>query len=218
MATCSSILAWKNPLDRGAWQATVQGVAKRQTWLSDWAQSTHTWVWQSGWSTRRLVFLLTHLGEVRCDGSSWEPWAWRQVTHFTGIRSFLDRTVLPADPSEDVLEDCFLGWTSAGGCGSIFFQVELWYGWLWEKKASLPQTYNTVDGEHEVGPAASAVWLPSHVVWPCPQKLESNHLWLKYYYLKSSLNVKFYNKKKLGGGHFTILLSTWLPLTFIFLL
>ena len=27
MATNSSILAWKNPMDKGAWQATVHGVA-----------------------------------------------------------------------------------------------------------------------------------------------------------------------------------------------
>ena len=27
----------KNPMDRGAWQATVHGVAESQTWLSDWA-------------------------------------------------------------------------------------------------------------------------------------------------------------------------------------
>ena len=32
----------ENPLDRGAWRATVHGVAKSQTRLSDWAQhSTH---------------------------------------------------------------------------------------------------------------------------------------------------------------------------------
>ena len=36
-ATHSSILAWKNPMDRGAWWATVYGVAKSQTQLSDWA-------------------------------------------------------------------------------------------------------------------------------------------------------------------------------------
>ena len=35
MATHSSILAWKNPMDRGAWWATVYGVAKSQTQLSD---------------------------------------------------------------------------------------------------------------------------------------------------------------------------------------
>ena len=35
MATYSSILAWENPMDRGAWQATVHGVAKSQTRLND---------------------------------------------------------------------------------------------------------------------------------------------------------------------------------------
>ena len=31
MATGSSILAWKNLMDRGAWQATVHGVTNGQT-------------------------------------------------------------------------------------------------------------------------------------------------------------------------------------------
>ena len=31
MVTHSSILVWKNPMDRGIWQATVRGVAKSQT-------------------------------------------------------------------------------------------------------------------------------------------------------------------------------------------
>ena len=35
MATHSNILAWRIPKDRGAWQTTVHGVAKSQTWLSD---------------------------------------------------------------------------------------------------------------------------------------------------------------------------------------
>ena len=35
MATHTSILAWRIPMDRGAWQATVHGVAKSQTQLSD---------------------------------------------------------------------------------------------------------------------------------------------------------------------------------------
>ena len=35
MATHSSILAWRIPMDRGAWQATVQRVTKSQTWLND---------------------------------------------------------------------------------------------------------------------------------------------------------------------------------------
>ena len=37
MAIHSSILAWRIPMDREAWQATVHGVAKSQTRLS-----THT--------------------------------------------------------------------------------------------------------------------------------------------------------------------------------
>ena len=34
-ATLSSILAWKSPMDRGAWQATVHSVAQSWTRLSD---------------------------------------------------------------------------------------------------------------------------------------------------------------------------------------
>ena len=35
MATHCSILAWSFPLDRGAWWATVRGVAKSRTQLTD---------------------------------------------------------------------------------------------------------------------------------------------------------------------------------------
>ena len=38
MATHSSILAWGILMDRGAWWATVHGVTRSQTWLSDSAQ------------------------------------------------------------------------------------------------------------------------------------------------------------------------------------
>ena len=34
MATQSSVLAWRIPMDRGAWQAAVHGVTKSQTRLS----------------------------------------------------------------------------------------------------------------------------------------------------------------------------------------
>ena len=34
MAAHSSILAWRIPMDRGAWRATVHGLAKSQTQLS----------------------------------------------------------------------------------------------------------------------------------------------------------------------------------------
>ena len=35
MASHSSILAWRIPMDRGAWQATVHEVAESRTWLSN---------------------------------------------------------------------------------------------------------------------------------------------------------------------------------------
>ena len=35
MATHSSILAWRSSMDRGVWQATVHGVAKSRTQLSN---------------------------------------------------------------------------------------------------------------------------------------------------------------------------------------
>ena len=35
MATYSNIFAWRIPMDRGAWQATVHEVAKTRTQLSD---------------------------------------------------------------------------------------------------------------------------------------------------------------------------------------
>ena len=40
MATGSSILAWENPMDKGAWQATVHRAAKSQTRLKH--LSTHS--------------------------------------------------------------------------------------------------------------------------------------------------------------------------------
>ena len=38
MATHSSILAWRIPMDRGAWWAAVHGITQSQTQLRDYAQ------------------------------------------------------------------------------------------------------------------------------------------------------------------------------------
>jgi len=45
MTTHSSILAWKNPMDRGTWQATGHVVTKSQTRQRDWARTRtlHPW-------------------------------------------------------------------------------------------------------------------------------------------------------------------------------
>ena len=40
MAAHSSVLAWENPMDRGAWRATLCGVAKSQTRLNNYAAAT----------------------------------------------------------------------------------------------------------------------------------------------------------------------------------
>ena len=41
MAPHSSTLAWKNPMDRGAWWAAVHGVAKSRKRLSDFTFTFH---------------------------------------------------------------------------------------------------------------------------------------------------------------------------------
>ena len=41
MAPYSSTLAWKNPMDGGAWWAAVHGVAQSRTWLSDCTFTFH---------------------------------------------------------------------------------------------------------------------------------------------------------------------------------
>ena len=41
MATHSSILAWRIPMDRGAWRATVPGITKRQTCLKGLSTRAH---------------------------------------------------------------------------------------------------------------------------------------------------------------------------------
>ena len=48
MATCSRILAWKNPMVRGDWQATVHGVTKSQTQLSKHTKHRPACKWWGG--------------------------------------------------------------------------------------------------------------------------------------------------------------------------
>ena len=42
VATHSSILAWRIPMDRGAWWATVHGITKSQTRLKQLSLHSHT--------------------------------------------------------------------------------------------------------------------------------------------------------------------------------
>ena len=66
MATHSSILAWRIPMDKEAWRTIVHGVTKSQT-LSDWTELNRkqfqmSWQWSSRWGLARLALL---------EGPSW---------------------------------------------------------------------------------------------------------------------------------------------------
>ena len=54
----------ENPMDRGAWRATVHGVAKSQTRLSNWTELEKPWLWLYGSLTAKwyLCFLIHCLG------------------------------------------------------------------------------------------------------------------------------------------------------------
>ena len=51
MATHSSVLAWRIPMDRGAWQATVYGVAKSRTRMN-----TRIWKWEADEFMGEIIF------------------------------------------------------------------------------------------------------------------------------------------------------------------
>ena len=59
--THSSILAWKIPMDKGAWQAIVHGVTKSWTWLSNQAQCCCNKISQTWWFEAIGIFL-SHSG------------------------------------------------------------------------------------------------------------------------------------------------------------
>ena len=52
----SSTLAWKNPMDGGAWWAAVHGVAKSQAWLSDFTFTFHFHALEKEMATHSSVF------------------------------------------------------------------------------------------------------------------------------------------------------------------
>jgi len=51
MAPHSSTLAWKNPMDRGAWWAAIHGVAKSRTQLIDFTFTFHFHALEKGTAT-----------------------------------------------------------------------------------------------------------------------------------------------------------------------
>ena len=55
MAPHSSTLAWKIPMDRGAWSAAVHGVAKSRTRLSDFTFTFHFHVLEKEMATHSSI-------------------------------------------------------------------------------------------------------------------------------------------------------------------
>ena len=68
VATHSSILAWRIPMDRGAWQATVHEVAKSQTQLM--TKHTDPWMGFPGGTSDKEPTSQCRIGE-RCG---FDPW------------------------------------------------------------------------------------------------------------------------------------------------
>ena len=71
MAAHSSILAWRIPMDRRAWQATVHGVTNSQT---DWVtkhSTAHTTLWEKwGWIGNQFYPINIRMGD--CYSLKWE--------------------------------------------------------------------------------------------------------------------------------------------------
>ena len=70
MATHFSILAWRIPLDRGAWWAAAHGVTKSQTQLSETKHNTRTTLRAS--LVAQLVKNLPAMQETWVQSLGWE--------------------------------------------------------------------------------------------------------------------------------------------------
>ena len=85
-ATHSGTLSWRIPMDRGAWWATVYGVTKSWTWLSDETQHT-AWPLELFPSINMAVLRFTHF--VACSlcpavlTTAWYSIVWMNVPQFS---------------------------------------------------------------------------------------------------------------------------------------
>ena len=70
MAIHSSILAWRIPMDRGAWRAIVYRVAKSQTWLKRLSMQAFFWsTWNLRADSQGLKYVLCELDRGLCKKS-----------------------------------------------------------------------------------------------------------------------------------------------------
>ena len=68
MTTHSGILSWRIPIDRGAWQATVHGLAKKRTERLSTAQHN-----------------VVRMAKDREKSAAWAKWSWRRTSHFASV-------------------------------------------------------------------------------------------------------------------------------------
>ena len=94
IATHSSILAWRIPMDRGAWRAKVHRVTKSWTWLK----------WLSmAWLTTIVIKLLTDYQEKMCGAL-----LLHRVQHFANPWT----AAYQAPPSMGILQARILEWVA----------------------------------------------------------------------------------------------------------
>ena len=118
METHSSILAWRIPMDRGAWRAAVHGVAKRRTRLSDWAHE-HKAV-KSSWACNS--YLLPDSGaEAGCPAAP----GWVFQSHLVG---FLGNKAVEVPLSFGNLPSSCDSWD--------FKRRNLTWNWVWLRNRS----------------------------------------------------------------------------------
>ena len=74
----------ENPMNRGAWWATVHGVAKSLTWLSDFTFTVCTWsnnLWQ--WCRESSVGKGQSLNQIALGSPQAKEWNWTLALHQT---------------------------------------------------------------------------------------------------------------------------------------
>ena len=84
MVTHFSILAWRIPMDRGAWWATVHWVAKSQTRLSSWTElnwSLGVEIWQNWVLTDLMEKVMTTHSSIFAWRIPMDRGAWWATVH-----------------------------------------------------------------------------------------------------------------------------------------
>ena len=128
MATHSSILAWRIPMDRGAWRATVHGVAK--SWTQQWLSTAQV-----------RTFLELNMGtplvacnsvQRTCNCTSWP----NTNTLPTGQLPTIPLLQLPLDELKPSSADC-AGVTESAACAYAQAKV-IRSRWLAVQSAALP--------------------------------------------------------------------------------